>query len=1572
MNILSGVKFVILTHFYIPRRMFLLRLSKSFYWIVSSLIVLCGTELLQGQTVFGNGPTSPLTPNIPSSNPYTITKQDGNSCEWEQTVYETNAAGMYETNAAGEVMSEIDRYIELATGLNYFSNGQWIESQEEIDALPQGGAEAIQGQHQAYWPGDIYNGQIELVTPGGVKLFSRPVGLSYDDGTNTVMIAALTNSTGVLVSSNQVVYPNAFAGCTADLMYTYTKAGFEQDVILKEQPPSPASLGCNPDTTRIQVLTEFFDPPQPAVTSATVPTDAGNLTDDQLDFGTMLMGHGRAFLLGTNAPGVQVSKQWLLLDGRQFLVEEVPVADMAEALESLPLPATQTSSTTTAHSIPRHLILPPQRMARVVPAVKRIQLAKAALPVKGFVLDYQTINSSLTNYTFQNDTTYYISGAVDLFGLNNTFEGGAVLKYASGAMVEIMSGSQFNWQAGAYRPVILTAKDDNTAGQTISGSTGSPTGYYAEEALNFSGVSSNSTLSGFRIAYAQTAILTAYAEGGVQNFDNGQLVNCQNGFYCNSESINVRNVLFANVQTNFQVIWNATVDAQNSTFSGSSSLTPNISNGSLSLENCILANVTALTHYLGAMSGTNNGFYNSPEFGTGPVTNTFFPFQTVVAGSYYLTNGCSFFNAGTTNIDPVLLASLPQKTTYPPVLITNNFTLNTTLIPRAPRDIDTPDIGYHYDPLDYVWSNRTVNSGVTLTLNNGVAVGMYGSSGLTVYGTLISQGGATTLDHIEPIGNIQEGAVSAPVGTLIGGNGLWQSLTLSFTETTLNSQTLLDVGTTSDYTMSLNNCQLHGGTLTSEAGPLTVNFNNNLLDRCDVNVWKFSSGYGNVNFGNNLFRGGTLYLYYDCISLTDYTSEIWSFYNNLFDHATVAEQGSDDGENYWQYGIHNSHNGYVSSSNLLNSAGGDKFPSIADYQAGPLGNYYYPTNGGNLSTLINAGTTNANLLGLYHYTTTTNQVTETNSVVDIGFHYVAVDAYGNPLDTAGDGIPDYIADSNGDGMYDAGDLSNWTNSSTSMGKDFWLAFSQGYFQYMEDGHPSIDLTLSISSPEAATGTVTCYLDGAVTVSGCGDPNVNGTYIATNISEQEDNLAADNFGNIIYEFVKGTNQLIWASGGIVGIIGYDEAAGSFSYLYVKGDADLNGANWSSWGDDPFTQPPTNSVVSQVALSQSFSVIPRTIATVAIPVQAMLTDYDVVKTNSIHVAANEAVSVYALTYQYGASTAFNAYPTVLLGTNYCLMAHESGISPEYSGFYSQFTVVATTNNTTVRITPSSSADLAGTLWVNPIVLQQGQSYQINSSGPYNDVTGTMVVSDEPIAVFSGANFATVPDGVGLGNPLGQEQVPVALWGTNALAISLSGRLYGDRYRILTVASNTVTITSTNGIIVTNLAAGTFCETNLDGPVTFQGREPIQVAQFANGGDFDDPSGYSPETQGDPCEILLPPAGHYLTSYTVIASAGVDDWGLDYDFGTNYLSLIVGQSGISTTFVDGSAVASTNFTAIGSSGYYGAQIPVSGGNGALTSDPVTNACVHTVTSSQPVDVQVYGWGNADSYGWIGGWSP
>ena len=59
----------------------------------------------------------------------------------------------------------------------------------------------------------------------------------------------------------------------------------------------------------------------------------------------------------------------------------------------------------------------------------------------------------------------------------------------------------------------------------------------------------------------------------------------------------------------------------------------------------------------------------------------------------------------------------------------------------------------------------------------------------------------------------------------------------------------------------------------------------------------------------------------------------------------------------------------------------------------------------------------ASAAGLYHHTTQTNQTKEASSTVDIGFHYVTLDASGNAIDTDSDGTPDYREDTNGDGVW---------------------------------------------------------------------------------------------------------------------------------------------------------------------------------------------------------------------------------------------------------------------------------------------------------------------------------------------------------------------------------------------------------------------------------------------------------------------------------------------------------------------------------------------------------------------------
>ena len=86
----------------------------------------------------------------------------------------------------------------------------------------------------------------------------------------------------------------------------------------------------------------------------------------------------------------------------------------------------------------------------------------------------------------------------------------------------------------------------------------------------------------------------------------------------------------------------------------------------------------------------------------------------------------------------------------------------------------------------------------------------------------------------------------------------------------------------------------------------------------------------------------------------------------------------------------NSNNGYsTDTTHLPSSSGGDKTITNFDYQVSFLGDFYYPTSGGHLSQLINAGSLASSSAGLTDFTTTTNQVADSGTV-DIGYHYFAV------------------------------------------------------------------------------------------------------------------------------------------------------------------------------------------------------------------------------------------------------------------------------------------------------------------------------------------------------------------------------------------------------------------------------------------------------------------------------------------------------------------------------------------------------------------------------------------------------
>ena len=203
-----------------------------------------------------------------------------------------------------------------------------------------------------------------------------------------------------------------------------------------------------------------------------------------------------------------VSKHWTQLSGRQFLIEELPYEAIANAVQSLPPQAAAPSSSGAAirHTASLLPLLPRQAAGDLKP--EPMQLARSAPGQPGVVVDYTTFTggeSITTNFTFQTGQTYYVSGALEMFAAT-TFQEGAIIKLpGEGAVIDNEGYSAFEFEGDPDVPIVFTSVNDNSVGQTIVGSTGSP-GQGAYTYVNESGPgdygNDGVTVSGVIFAYA--------------------------------------------------------------------------------------------------------------------------------------------------------------------------------------------------------------------------------------------------------------------------------------------------------------------------------------------------------------------------------------------------------------------------------------------------------------------------------------------------------------------------------------------------------------------------------------------------------------------------------------------------------------------------------------------------------------------------------------------------------------------------------------------------------------------------------------------------------------------------------------------------------------------------------------------------------------------------------------------------------------------------------------------------------------------------------------------------------------
>jgi hypothetical protein len=392
-------------------------------------------------------------------------------------------------------------------------------------------------------------------------------------------------------------------------------------------------------------------------------------------------------------------------------------------------------------------------------------------------------------------------------------------------------------------------------------------------------------------------------------------------------------------------------------------------------------------------------------------------YQSIGGGNYYLTDDSPYRGVGTPNIDSDLLADLQEKTTWAPILYNGvTFSTNATFNPWAPRDTNSsPDIGYAYDPLDYIFENNC-QAESNMTFTAGTAAAWTTSEGIQLENELTVNfaGLATSPDYWVRANTVQE---ADPNGSY-GAGGLvseYSRGTLSAAPTAEASFTQFSMlagygnpfrDDDGELYINMKDCEFWD---TGEGGyGIGLNLTNCLFDRTYIGV--DSSGSAEMAMQNCTVYGGQIFTSH---------SGSWpdTFVNCSFDAG--ADLSGVDSVTYCDY------NAFLTN--------GIRFPTLGandvlvtngfDWQSGPFGgDFYLPSD----SPLIYAGSTNANRLGLYHFTTTTNlvngqEVPDGTNIVTIGYHYVATDANGNPLDSNGDEIPDYIEDANGDGLVDDGE-----------------------------------------------------------------------------------------------------------------------------------------------------------------------------------------------------------------------------------------------------------------------------------------------------------------------------------------------------------------------------------------------------------------------------------------------------------------------------------------------------------------------------------------------------------------------
>jgi len=612
------------------------------------------------------------------------------------------------------------QYYEKADGLNYNAGTKdkpkWLPSVETISPTddPYFPYQANQGPYQVR-----FGASINQTTPIEYTVGKETLRLGlkymayYDKKKGTLKPFKTLNHVNPVVDGNKVIYRDAFSGI--DVEYVYQKGVFQQNIKINSKGilGNPETYGISTDDAYLVAVTE--------IDTTDFSTEFENTQGEKMAQG-LLKGEGcdilfkkKGSILCTLAPSLAYADtengkkeinqyRHIYQEGnKQYLLEGVTY----QGLQNLEAPLT---------------------------------------------LDYEIKTGGISNNeTWKEGKTYYLSGELTVnSGATLVIEPGAIVKYGSYYKLEAASGGRLIAKGDKFHYILMTSWNDDTVGETIINSSGDPhlSDYYCAISLPVN------TLTNHRIEYCKISYsgygmnIQTVLDYPIQN-NIVRNTGCY-GIYLANEALSVANEIKKNLLINNGIgiavicgkdadgllnIRNNTLDEDGEGIgiyvSGDSfNLNFNIVNNIISNETYGLYGDYIESHSYNKFFNVTTPLYGNLSYGYGEYPSlSQNPYVSSPNGNYYLNqNNSGVINAGTGTPSSL---GLEGKTTYAPVTANSSYCSNHWT--KINRDVDTVDVGYHYDPVDVVVGTSASDYAINyvtglITIDPGVVVSFYRDS----------------------------------------------------------------------------------------------------------------------------------------------------------------------------------------------------------------------------------------------------------------------------------------------------------------------------------------------------------------------------------------------------------------------------------------------------------------------------------------------------------------------------------------------------------------------------------------------------------------------------------------------------------------------------------------------------------------------------------------------------------------------------------------------------------------------------------------------------------------------------